>query len=85
MAGAELLRDGALRYNPNDPVLLQFVQMAMQRQQQAQRARGGRPEAAISASSAPASGIWTPGQAEEPQSNASGSSGGSKLWIPGMD
>ena len=75
----------SLRENPNDPVLLQFVQMAMQRQQQAQRARGGRPEAAISASSAPASGIWTPGQTEEPQSNASGSSGGSKLWIPGMD
>ncbi len=76
----------SLRDNPNDPVLLQFVQMAMARQQQAQRGRGGRPEAAIAASSAPASGIWTPGQAEEPQSNASsGSGGGSKLWIPGMD
>jgi hypothetical protein len=76
----------SLRENPNDPVLLQFVQMAMMRQQQAQRARGGRPEAAVAASSSPASGIWTPGQAEEPQSNAGSSSGGaSKLWIPGQD
>ncbi len=76
----------SLRENPNDPVLLQFVQMAMMRQQQAQRGRGGRPEAAVAASSSPASGIWTPGQAEEPQSNAgSGSGGGSKLWIPGQD
>ncbi len=75
----------SLRENPNDPVLLQFVQMAMMRQQQAQRSRGG-PEAAIAASSAPASGLWTPGQSEEPQSSAgSGSGGGSKLWIPGMD
>ena len=76
----------SLRENPNDPVLLQFVQMAMMRQQQAQRARGGRPEAAVAASSSPASGIWTPGQSEEPQSNAGSSSGGgSKLWIPGQD
>ncbi len=76
----------SLRENPNDPVLLQFVQMAMMRQQQAQRSRGGRPEASISASSAPSSGLWTPGQSEEPQSSAgSGSGGGSKLWIPGMD
>ena len=76
----------SLRENPNDPVLLQFVQMAMMRQQQAQRGRGGRPEASIAASSSPASGIWTPGQSEEPQSNAeSGSGGGSKLWIPGQD
>ncbi|MCY2985065.1 MAG: hypothetical protein NTY15_15685 [Planctomycetota bacterium] len=76
----------SLRENPNDPVLLQFVQMAMMRQQQAQRGRGGRPEASVAASSSPASGIWTPGQSEEPQSNAeSGSGGGSKLWIPGQD
>ena len=76
----------SLRENPNDPVLLQFIQMAMMRQQQAQRGRGGRPEAAVAASSSPASGIWTPGQSEEPQSNAgSGSGGGSKLWIPGQD
>ena len=76
----------SLRENPNDPVLLQFVQMAMMRQQQAQRARGGRPEASVAASSSPASGIWTPGQSEEPQANAeSGSGGGSKLWIPGQD
>jgi len=76
----------SLRENPNDPVLLQFVQMAMMRQQEAQRGRGGRPNASVAASSSPASGIWTPGQSEEPQSNAeSGSGGGSKLWIPGQD
>ncbi len=76
----------SLRDNPNDPVLLQFVQTAMMRHQQAQRARGGRPEAAIASSSAPSSGLWTPGQSEEPQSSAGGGSGGgSKLWIPGMD
>lgn len=76
----------SLRENPNDPVLLQFVQMAMMRQEQAMRARGGRPEAAISPSSASSSGIWTPGQSEAPAASAEGSSGGgSKLWIPGMD
>ncbi len=76
----------SLRDNPNDPVLLQFIQTAMMRHQQSQRARGGRPEPAISSSSSPASGIWTPGQSEEPQSSAgSGSGGGSKLWIPGQD
>ena len=76
----------SLRDNPNDPVLLQFIQMAMMRQQQAQRARGGRPEAAIASSSAPSSGLWTPGQSEEPQAGAgSNAAGGSKLWIPGMD
>ncbi len=73
----------SLRDNPNDPVLLQFVQTAMMRHQQA---RGGRPEAAIASSSAPSSGLWTPGQSGEPQSSAGGASGGgSKLWIPGMD
>ena len=76
----------SLRDNPNDPVLLQFIQMAMARQQQAQRGRGGRPEAAMTSSAAPSSGLWTPGQSDEPQSSAgSGSGGGSKLWIPGMD
>ena len=76
----------SLRDNPNDPVLLQFIQMAMMRQQQAQRARGGRPEAAIASSAAPSAGLWTPGQSEEPQAGAgSSAAGGSKLWIPGMD
>jgi len=75
----------SLRDNPNDPVLLQFVQMAMMRHQQALRARGGA--GAVSPSSAPSSGLWTPGQSEEPQtgSGAGGSGGGSKLWIPGQD
>lgn len=74
----------SLRENPNDPVLLQFVQMAMMRQEQAMRARGGAP--AVAASSSSASGLWTPGQSEQPQSNApSSSGGGSKLWIPGQD
>lgn len=75
----------SLRDNPNDPVLLQFIQMAMMRQQQAMRARGG-DMGGVSPSSAPSSGLWTPGQSEEPASNAgSGSGGGSKLWIPGQD
>jgi hypothetical protein len=76
----------SLRDNPNDPVLLQFVQMAMMRHQQALRARGAAP-GSVSPSSAPASGLWTPGQSAEPQSNVAGNSGGggSKLWIPGQD
>jgi hypothetical protein len=75
----------SLRDNPNDPVLLQFVQMAMMRQQQAMRSRGGS-QADISPSSASSAGIWTPGQSDEPSSNSgSGSGGGSKLWIPGQD
>ena len=76
----------SLRENPNDPVLLQFIQMAMMRQQEAQRLRGGRPEPSVSPSSASSSGLWTPGQSDGPQSGAdSAAGGGSKLWIPGMD
>jgi len=72
----------SLRENPNDPVLLQFMQMAMMRQQQAMRARGGE----VASSQAASSGLWTPGQTAEPQQSAgSGSGGGSKLWIPGQD
>jgi thioredoxin-like negative regulator of GroEL len=75
----------SIRDNPNDPVLLQFIQMAMMRHQQAMRARGADP-AAVSPSSSPASGLWTPGQSSEPSANVAGSSGGgSKLWIPGQD
>ena len=72
----------SLRENPNDPVLLQFMQMAMMRQQQAMRARGGE----MASSQAASSGLWTPGQSDEPQQSArGGSGGGSKLWIPGQD
>ena len=72
----------SLRENPNDPVLLQFMQMAMMRQQQAMRARGGE----MASSQAASSGLWTPGQSDEPQQSAGGGSGGgSKLWIPGQD
>lgn len=72
----------SLRENPNDPVLLQFMQMAMMRQQQAMRARGGE----VATSQAASSGLWTPGQSDEPQQSAGGGSGGgSKLWIPGQD
>ena len=72
----------SLRENPNDPVLLQFMQMAMMRQQQAMRARGGE----VASSQAASSGLWTPGQSDEPQQSAGGGSGGgSKLWIPGQD
>jgi len=72
----------SLRENPNDPVLLQFMQMAMMRQQQAMRARGGE----VASSQAASSGLWTPGQSAEPQQGAGGGSGGgSKLWIPGQD
>ncbi len=76
--------ESSLRENPNDPVLLQFIQMAMMQQQQmagrgpaAGSISGGSPAAAA----APAGGIWTPDAAEP----ASGGSGGSKLWIPGQD
>ena len=72
----------SLRENPNDPVLLQFMQMAMMRQQQAMRARGGE----MASSQAASSGLWTPGQSDEPQQSAGGGAGGgSKLWIPGQD
>lgn len=77
----------SLRENPNDPVLLQFVQMAMMRHQQSMRARAGAG-ASVAPSSAPSSGLWTPGQGAEPAPNvASGSGGGGagKLWIPGQD
>ena len=84
-AEARQFLEQSLRDNPNDPVLLQFVQMAMMRQQQAMRSRGGS-QADISPSSASSAGIWTPGQSDEPSSNSgSGSGGGSKLWIPGQD
>ena len=72
----------SLRENPNDPVLLQFMQMAMMRQQQAMRARGVE----MASSQAASSGLWTPGQSDEPQQSAGGGAGGgSKLWIPGQD
>lgn len=74
----------SLRENPNDPVLLQFVQMAMMRQQQAMRGRGAPAGDPSLGSSASAGGIWTPGQSAEPSEGAA-SGGGSKLWIPGQD
>jgi hypothetical protein len=85
--------ESSLRENPNDPVLLQFIQMAMMQQQQqmAARGRGGMPggmggsigDAGASPSSEPASGLWTPDSAPSQPSGSSG--GGSKLWIPGAD
>jgi tetratricopeptide (TPR) repeat protein len=82
--------ESSLRENPNDPVLLQFLQMAMMQQQQmAARGRGGMPEGAggaisdLSPSSAPASGLWTPDAPSQPAPSSPG--GGSKLWIPGQD
>ncbi|MBM3964246.1 MAG: hypothetical protein FJ308_04155 [Planctomycetes bacterium] len=85
--------ESSLRENPNDPVLLQFIQMAMMQQQQqmAARGRGGMPrgmggsigDAGVSPSSEPASGLWTPDSAPSQPSGSSG--GGSKLWIPGQE
>ena len=69
----------------DDQVLLQFMQVAMMRHQQAMRARAG-VGASVAPSSAPASGLWTPGQSTEPTPNVSSNSGGGgKLWIPGQD
>jgi hypothetical protein len=87
--------ESSLRENPNDPVLLQFLQAAMMQQQQmAARGRGGMPlDAAIpGAPSSPmasggsgSSGLWTPDAPQSPSSGASPAGGGSKLWIPGQD
>ncbi len=77
--------EAALRENPNDPILLQFIQTAMMRQQQAMRARGvpaGQPP--VSPSSGPANSIWTPGQSTDSPAESS-PAGSSKLWIPGQD
>lgn len=81
---ARMYLEQSLRENPEDPALLQFVQLAMMREQQ-MRARGGAMPsqpggAAVSPSSVPASGIWTPGQAAA----APEEKGESKLWIPGQ-
>jgi tetratricopeptide (TPR) repeat protein len=72
----------SLRENPNDPVLLQFIQMAMMQQEKNMRARGGAP--AVAASSASSSGLWTPGQPEAAPASQQSGGGGSKLWIPGQ-
>jgi tetratricopeptide (TPR) repeat protein len=87
--------ESSLRENPNDPVLLQFLQAAMMQQQQmAARGRGGMPlDAAIpGAPSSPmasggsgSSGLWTPDAPQSPSSGASPAGGGSKLWIPGQE
>jgi tetratricopeptide (TPR) repeat protein len=87
--------ESSLRENPNDPVLLQFIQMAMMQQQQmAARGRGGVPlpggaSGSLSdggaAPGSDASGLWTPDSASSPPQGGSSSGGGSKLWIPGQD
>jgi hypothetical protein len=81
--GAEgrIFLEKSLRENPEDPVLLQFLQMAMMREQQMRERAGslGGGEPSISPSSSSGSGLWTPDQPAE-----SDSSGGSKLWIPGQ-
>lgn len=86
---ARMYLEKSLRENPEDPALLQFMQMALLQEQQ-RRARAGMPTSAtspmatqptVSPSSASSSGLWTPDQSPEPESPASG---GSKLWIPGQ-
>jgi tetratricopeptide (TPR) repeat protein len=91
--------ESSLRENPNDPVLLQFLQAAMMQQQQmAARARSampmgtGMPGAEIpgpggvaAAGGTTASGLWTPDGPSQPSPSDPASSGGSKLWIPGQD
>lgn len=93
-AEARQFLETSLRENPNDPVLLQFIQAAMlQQQQMAARGRGapampgagGAISDGIAApSSESSSGLWTPDAADGPASGGS-SGGGSKLWIPGQD
>lgn len=89
---ARIFLEKSLRENPEDPVLLQFIQMAMMREQQ-MRGMGGMPGAgpaaggiigaggAEAAGGSGGSGIWTPGQSAEPESSGGGES---KLWIPGQ-
>jgi hypothetical protein len=83
-AEARMYLEQSLRDNPEDPALLQFVQMAMMREQQ-MRARGGAMPGqpgvgGVSPSSGSSSGIWTPGQ----PASAPEEKGESKLWIPGQ-
>jgi hypothetical protein len=85
--------ESSLRENPNDPVLLQFLQAAMMQQQQmAARARAAMPGGDIpgpggvaAAGGTTASGLWTPDAPSQPSPSAPASSSGSKLWIPGQD
>lgn len=83
-AEARMYLEQSLRDNPEDPALLQFVQMAMMREQQMRARGGGMPGqpgvGGVSPSSAPSSGIWTPGQ----PASAPEEEGESKLWIPGQ-
>lgn len=91
-AEARQFLESSLRENPNDPVLLQFLQAAMMQQQQmAARNRGmavdqGMPMASPAASGGTtSSGLWTPDAPASPTPGANPSGGGSKLWIPGQD
>ncbi|MFO0013558.1 MAG: hypothetical protein ACK553_12495 [Planctomycetota bacterium] len=94
-AEARQFLEASLRENPNDPVLLQFLQAAMlQQQQMAARARGGMPmdPALAGAASSPmagggatSSGLWTPDAPAQSAPSGSSAGGGSKLWIPGQD
>jgi tetratricopeptide (TPR) repeat protein len=89
-AEARQFLESSLRENPNDPVLLQFIQMAMMQQQQmAARGRPG-PGAVGSLSDRTGggnaespSGLWTPDSAGPADSDPA-AGGGSKLWIPGQ-
>lgn len=91
-AEARQFLESSLRENPNDPVLLQFLQAAMMQQQQmAARSRGmamdsGMPMASpASSGGTTSSGLWTPDAPASPAPNSNPSGGGSKLWIPGQD
>ncbi len=74
-----------MRENPEDPVLLQFIQMAMMREQQMRARSGGgnlgEVGPSVTAASSSASGLWTP---DQPAAESAPSGGGSKLWIPGQ-
>lgn len=78
---ARAFLEKSFRENPQDPVLLQFLEMAMMREQQMRERAGsmGGAEPSVSPSSSTGSGLWTPDQPAESES-----SGGSKLWIPGQ-
>jgi tetratricopeptide (TPR) repeat protein len=85
----------ALRDHPNDPALMQFMQMAMMRMQQMQSEGGGQGNAADlmqslakhsssrAAAAPPASGLFDGSADSEPAPPAGGE--GSGLWLPGQD
>ncbi|MFO0923629.1 MAG: hypothetical protein U0905_14210 [Pirellulales bacterium] len=87
---ASLFLQKAFREVPQDPYLLQYLQMMRYEMQQRQMQAAGGEDLGNAlmrhgaTKAAPSSGLWTPDGAAPESSSSQSGGGGSKLWLPGQ-